>query len=69
MTELGRLEKVDLRSIWGTEDQDFTPLLAQEENLSILADTIGVDLELEAQEKDVGPFRSEEGERQRAVQT
>jgi hypothetical protein len=59
MTELGRLEKVELRSIWGSEDQDFTPWLAQEENLTVLADTIGVDLELEAQEKNVGPFRAD----------
>ena len=59
MTDLGRLEKVELRDIWITEDQDFTPWLAQEENLSVLADTIGVDLELEAQEKNVGPFRAD----------
>ena len=59
MTDLGRLEKVELRSVWGTEDQDFTPWLAQEENLNVLADTIGVDLELEAQEKSVGTFRAD----------
>ena len=59
MTKLGRLEKVDLRSIWTTEDQDFTPWLAQEGNLEILGNTIGIELELEAQEKDVGPFRAD----------
>jgi len=59
MTDLGRLEKVDLRSIWVTEDRDFTPWLAREENLEILGDTIGIELELEAQEKDVGPFRAD----------
>ena len=42
---LGRLERVDLRSIWETEAQDFTPWLAREENLAILGDTIGVELE------------------------
>ena len=57
MTDLGRLEKVDLRSVWPTEDQDFTPWLAQEGNLEILGNTIGIELELEAQEKDVGPFK------------
>lgn len=60
MIQLGRLQKVtDLRSTWETEDRDFTPWLAQEENLQILADTIGLDLELEAVEKDVGPFRAD----------
>lgn len=56
---LGRLERVDLRDIWATEAQDFTPWLAQEENLSVLGDTISMELELEAQEKDVGPFRAD----------
>ena len=59
MTDLGRLEKVDLRSHWATEDQDFTPWLAQEGNLEILGNTIGIELELEAQEKDVGPFKAD----------
>jgi len=33
---LGKLEKVDLRQIWQTEGQDFTPWLAREENLEML---------------------------------
>ena len=57
--QLGRLEKVDLRDIWKTEARDFTPWLAREENLAELAKTINMDLELEAQEKDVGPFRAD----------
>ncbi len=56
---LGRLERVDLRNIWATEAQDFTPWLAQEKNLKVLGETINMDLELEAQEKDVGPFRAD----------
>ena len=56
---LGRLNRVDLRNIWPTEAGDFTPWLAQEENLSVLGETLGIDLELEAQEKDVGPFRAD----------
>ena len=59
MAELGRLERVDLRNIWKTEAQDFTPWLATEENLSVLADTLGIELELEAQETNVGPFRAD----------
>jgi len=59
MTTLGKLERVDLRDIWETEAQHFTPWLAQEDNLTILGDTIGIELELEAQEKNVGPFRAD----------
>ena len=59
MSALGRLEKIDLRDIWKTEDQDFTPWLAREDNISLLADTLGLELEVEAQEKEVGPFRAD----------
>ena len=46
---LGRLEKItDLREVWKTEAQDFTPWLANEENLALLGETIHMDLELEA---------------------
>lgn len=57
--ELSRLSKVDLREVWLSEASDFTPWLATEDNLSLLGDTIGIDLELEAQEKNVGPFRAD----------
>ena len=56
---LGRLEQVELRSIWVTEAGDFTPWLAQEDNLRLLSDAIGIELELEAQEKAVGPFSAD----------
>lgn len=56
---LGRLQKVELRDVWKTEAQHFTPWLAGEENLALLGDTIGLDLELEAVEKDVGPFSAD----------
>jgi len=56
---LGRLERVDLREIWLSEAQDFTPWLARPENLSVLAETLGMELELEAQEQAVGPFRAD----------
>jgi hypothetical protein len=60
MKELGRMEKIsDLHEAWKSEDGDFTPWLAKEENLALLGDTIGIDLELEAQEQDVGPFRAD----------
>lgn len=56
---LGRLQRVELRDIWTTEATDFTPWLARPENLSVLAETLGIDLELEAQERAVGPFRAD----------
>lgn len=56
---LGRLEKVDLRSVWHSESGSFTPWLAQEENLALLGATIGLELELDAQEKSVGFFRAD----------
>jgi hypothetical protein len=56
---LGRLKPIDLRSVFDNEADDFTPWLAQEENLSLLAETISMELELEAQEKEVGPFRAD----------
>jgi hypothetical protein len=56
---LGKLEKVDLKTIWENEAYNFTPWLAQKENLELLGDAIGIELELEAQEKNVGPFRAD----------
>ena len=58
-TQLGRLEKDDLRTIFASEAGDFTPWLAKEENLLLLGQTIGFELVLEAQEKSVGPFRAD----------
>lgn len=57
--QLGKITKVDLREIWETEDKHFTPWLADEENISLLGETIGIDLEMESQEKNVGPFRAD----------
>ena len=56
---LGLLEPVDLRTVWTTEADDFTPWLAEPNNLNLLGDAIGIGLELEAQEKNVGPFRAD----------
>ncbi|QDU39201.1 hypothetical protein Mal4_35380 [Maioricimonas rarisocia] len=56
---LGRLERVDLRDVWTTEAGDFTPWLAEEQNIALLGDTIGIELEVESQEKSVGPFRAD----------
>ena len=59
MPNLGRLEKVALREIWPHEAGDFTPWLAQDDNLALLGDTLGLELVLEAQEQAVGPFKAD----------
>ena len=56
---LDRLKKISLKEIWDNEAQDFTPWLAEERNLELLSETIRNPLELEAQEKNVGPFRAD----------
>jgi hypothetical protein len=53
---LGRLEKVDIREIWKNEAVDFTPWLAEPDNMRLLGDTIGMELEFESIEKEVGRF-------------
>ncbi len=57
--KLGTLERLDVRDIWQSESSDFTPWLAQEENLARLSEEIGIELELEATERNVGPFRAD----------
>ena len=59
MAKLERLIKVPLREFWSGEASDFTPWLADEENISLLGETIRVELEVEAQERNVGPFRAD----------
>jgi len=58
-SSLGRLERVDLRSVWASEPADFTPWLAQPENLRVLGDTIGLELEIEGIEQPVGSFSAD----------
>lgn len=58
-SRLGRLERYDLRSVWTSEAEDFTPWLAQPQNIALLGEALGLRLELEAQEKSVGPFRAD----------
>ena len=56
---LKQLTPVDLSEVWETEPQHFTPWLAREENLTLLGETLGIDLELEAQEVNIGGFRAD----------
>ena len=44
MAVLGKLVEIeDLRKVWPHEACDFTPWLAQEENIALLADAAGLD--------------------------
>lgn len=56
---LGRLEPVSLREYWQDEARDYTNWLSQEENLGLLSDTLGMDLELEGVEVAVGPYKAD----------
>ncbi|MBE9178011.1 DUF4268 domain-containing protein [Oculatella sp. LEGE 06141] len=56
---LGRLEKVDLRTYWREENAEFTPWLAQEDNIKLLGDATGMELEVVSQEQTVGSFRAD----------
>ena len=52
--ELGTIEKVDIRQVWSNEASDFTPWLA--ENIELLGEALGMDLELQMQEAPVGGY-------------
>ena len=57
---LSRVERVSLRDCWSKEATDFTPWLASEENISLLADALGLnELEVKSQEERVGPYRAD----------
>ena len=52
--ELGTIERVRLRSVWPDEARDFTPWLA--ENISLLSDALGLNLECRKREAAVGNY-------------
>lgn len=57
--EIGKLEKIDLRKLWNGEATEFTPWLSLEDNIAMLGEAIGIELEFIGQEKNVGPFRAD----------
>lgn len=57
MLELGVVNSVPLKSLWSGEATHFTPWLSQ--NLDILAQKLGMDLELETTEASVGEFAAD----------
>ena len=57
MANLGLLKEIkDLREVWLHEALDFTPWLAKEENMALLADEIGIDITVNEEESPVGDF-------------
>ena len=55
---LSKLERVPLREAWKHEASDFTPWLAEDDNLQALAEALGIsELELVATEHLVGDFK------------
>lgn len=61
MENLSRLKKVDLRKIWKSESRDFTPWLAQEDNIKILGDELGIEIDPDTVETEVkiGSFNAD----------
>lgn len=57
MVTLEKLKEIkDLRKVWAHEALDFTPWLAEEENLAQLADAVGLEITLDETESSVGDF-------------
>ena len=57
MINLGKLKEIkDLREVWPHEALDFTPWLAEEDNLALLADAVGLEITLDETESSVGDF-------------
>lgn len=55
--KLGQLSEVELKRVWNHEALDFTPWMAA--NISLLGQALGLELEIEGTEKNVGPFRAD----------
>jgi hypothetical protein len=58
--KLGRLTRIEVRSIWPHEASDFTPWLALRDNIAMLADALRIgELQVEATEREVGRFSAD----------
>ena len=55
--KLGRLEEVDIRTVWQHEQYDFSRWLASEENIQELGDTLNLSLTDIETEKFIGNYR------------
>jgi Domain of unknown function (DUF4268) len=57
--DLGEIRKLPVRDYWKHEEHEFTPWLAQDENISRLAEAIALELQVERVEVPVGPFSAD----------
>ena len=56
-TKISTLDRVAVREVWPKEAEDFTPWLA--ENVELIGEAMGMDLELEGREVAVGPYSAD----------
>lgn len=54
---LGKIERLDPRTVWSDEARNFTPWL--KENLAVLGEALGLELEAIDREVPVGPFSAD----------
>ena len=57
--KLGTLVQVDLRDVWKKEDADFTPWLAKPEHITAVGNALNIELEVQAEEHPIGPFKAD----------
>lgn len=57
--KLGKLKKVDIKSIWKHEARDFSVWLSKEDNLSALGEELGIEIVLREREASVGSFSAD----------
>ena len=57
--EFGDIKTVNVRSVWKNEQYNFTPWLAEEDNMAQLATALGLELEVEGVEVAVGPYSAD----------
>jgi hypothetical protein len=57
--KLGKIQRRNVRDAWLNEASHFTPWLASDEGLELLQEALEMDLEVEATEQFVGPFKAD----------
>ncbi len=57
--KLGRLRQLDIRRFWDDQDSDFRSWLSQEENMALLGEAVGLELEPLARDPEAAASHSE----------